>query len=98
MYPAVQLCRYAWPREWGRVPIRASGIVWEPLASIRSICGYAAEEAVLLTIGGRLAPAPEMLVQSKLILIWGSNPASTAPHLMPFLASGAAQRHARYRH
>ena len=52
---------------------------------IRSICGYAAEEAVLLTIGGRLAPAPEMLVQSKLILIWGSNPASTAPHLMPFL-------------
>jgi anaerobic selenocysteine-containing dehydrogenase len=26
-----------------------------------------------------------MLPQSKLILIWGSNPASTAPHIMPFL-------------
>jgi anaerobic selenocysteine-containing dehydrogenase len=26
-----------------------------------------------------------MLLKSKLILIWGSNPASTAPHLMPFL-------------
>jgi anaerobic selenocysteine-containing dehydrogenase len=26
-----------------------------------------------------------MLVHSKLILIWGSNPASTAPHIMPFL-------------
>lgn len=51
----------------------------------RAICGHAAEEAVLLTIGGRLAPSPEMLVQSKLILIWGSNPASTAPHIMPFL-------------
>jgi anaerobic selenocysteine-containing dehydrogenase len=51
----------------------------------RAICGYAAEEAVLLTIGGRLAPPPQMLVQSKLILIWGSNPASTAPHVMPFL-------------
>ncbi|HET9919807.1 MAG TPA: molybdopterin-dependent oxidoreductase, partial [Ktedonobacteraceae bacterium] len=38
-----------------------------------------------LTVGGRLAPGPEMLVQSKLILIWGSNPASTAPHIMPFL-------------
>lgn len=51
----------------------------------RSICGAAAEEAVVLTIGGRLAPAPQMLVQSRLILIWGSNPASTAPHIMPFL-------------
>jgi anaerobic selenocysteine-containing dehydrogenase len=51
----------------------------------RAICGYAAEEAILLTIGGRLAPSPEMLVHSKLILIWGSNPASTSPHIMPFL-------------
>jgi len=52
---------------------------------VRAICGYAAEEAVLLTVGARLAPSPEMLLQSKLILIWGSNPASTAPHIMPFL-------------
>jgi anaerobic selenocysteine-containing dehydrogenase len=51
----------------------------------RAICGHAAEEAVLLTVGGRLAPSPETVLQSKLILIWGSNPASTAPHLMPFL-------------
>lgn len=51
----------------------------------RAICGHAAEEAVMLTIGGRLAPTPEDLVKSKLILIWGSNPASTAPHMMPFL-------------
>src|SRR5713226_821868 len=51
----------------------------------RAICGHAAEEAVMLTIGGRLAPSPEMLIHSKLILIWGSNPASTAPHIMPFL-------------
>ncbi|GCE12316.1 molybdopterin-containing oxidoreductase family protein [Tengunoibacter tsumagoiensis] len=51
----------------------------------RAICGHAAEDAVLLTIGGRLAPAPDMVLKSKLILIWGSNPASTSPHLMPFL-------------
>lgn len=51
----------------------------------RAICGAAAEEAVVLTVGGRLAPPPQMLTLSKLILIWGSNPASTAPHLMPFL-------------
>ncbi len=51
----------------------------------RAICGHAAEEAIQLTIGGRLAPSPETLLQSKLIVIWGSNPASTAPHIMPFL-------------
>lgn len=51
----------------------------------RTICGAAAEEAVLLTVGGRLAPPPQIVTQSKLMLIWGSNPASTAPHLMPFL-------------
>ena len=51
----------------------------------RTICGAAAEEAVVLTVGTRMAPSPQMLVHSKLILIWGSNPASTAPHLMPFL-------------
>ncbi len=51
----------------------------------RTICGAAAEEAVLLTVGGRLAPTPQMLTQSRFILIWGSNPASTAPHVMPFV-------------
>ena len=51
----------------------------------RAICGHAAEEAVQLTVGGRLAPSPTELIHSKLILIWGSNPASTAPHVMPFL-------------
>lgn len=51
----------------------------------RTICGAAAEEGVTLTVGGRLAPSPQMLTQSRLILIWGSNPASTAPHIMPFL-------------
>jgi anaerobic selenocysteine-containing dehydrogenase len=51
----------------------------------RAICGHAATEAIALTIGASLAPAPETLPLSKYILIWGSNPASTAPHLMPFL-------------
>lgn len=57
----------------------------------RAICGYAAEEAVALTIGGRLAPSPEMLLHSKFILIWGSNPASTGPHVMPFLRQAQQQ-------
>lgn len=62
--------------------------LWQRLGACglkRAICGYAAEEAVLLTIGARLSPPPEALLHSKFILIWGSNPASTAPHIMPFL-------------
>src|SRR6266852_8513022 len=65
-----------------------NGRFWNRLGASRlerSICGAAAEEALMLTIGARLAPSPQMLVHSKLILIWGSNPASTAPHVMPFL-------------
>jgi len=65
-----------------------NGRFWNRLGASRlerSICGAAAEEAVMLTIGARLAPSPQMLIHSKLILIWGSNPASTAPHVMPFL-------------
>jgi anaerobic selenocysteine-containing dehydrogenase len=57
----------------------------------RAICGAAAEEAVTLTVGGRLAPSPQMIPESKLILIWGSNPASTAPHIMPFLREAQRQ-------
>ncbi|HEY7983995.1 MAG TPA: molybdopterin-dependent oxidoreductase, partial [Ktedonobacterales bacterium] len=51
----------------------------------RSICGAAAELAVEATVGGRLAPDPTDLLHSRLILIWGHNPATTNPHLMPIL-------------
>ncbi len=62
--------------------------LWNRLGACRlerAICGHAAEEAVDLTIGGSFAMSPETLPKSKLILIWGSNPASTAPHIMPYL-------------
>ena len=51
----------------------------------RSICGAAAEMAVRATYGARLGPDPADLVHSRLIIIWGHNPASTGPHLMPIL-------------
>ncbi|HEX3722074.1 MAG TPA: molybdopterin-dependent oxidoreductase, partial [Nitrolancea sp.] len=51
----------------------------------RSICGAAAETAVSLTYGSRWAPDMRDVTHSKLVLIWGHNPASTAPHFMPFL-------------
>jgi anaerobic selenocysteine-containing dehydrogenase len=68
-------------RLWNR--LGASGLE-------RSICGAAAELAVRSTYGARWAPDPRDLLESRLILLWGHNPASTAPHLMPILR--AAQR------
>jgi anaerobic selenocysteine-containing dehydrogenase len=60
----------------------------------RSICGAAAETAVGMTLGGKWAPAASDLVHSRLIVVWGHNPASTNPHAMPFLQD--AQRRGAY--
>jgi anaerobic selenocysteine-containing dehydrogenase len=51
----------------------------------RSICGAAAETVVEATLGARWAPDPADVLHSKLVLIWGHNPASTNPHFMPLL-------------
>jgi anaerobic selenocysteine-containing dehydrogenase len=51
----------------------------------RSICGAAAETAIEATYGARHAPDPGDVVHSKLVLVWGHNPASTSPHFMPLL-------------
>jgi anaerobic selenocysteine-containing dehydrogenase len=60
----------------------------------RSICGAAAEAAVQATVGARRAPDPMDITYSKLILLWGHNPASTGPHFMPLLRE--AQRKGAY--
>jgi anaerobic selenocysteine-containing dehydrogenase len=51
----------------------------------RSICGAAAERAVTATLGSRWSPAYEDVVHSRLVILWGHNPVSTAPHVLPFL-------------
>jgi len=51
----------------------------------RSICGAAAEFAVISTLGARLSPAYEDVLYSRMVIIWGHNPVSTAPHFLPFL-------------
>ncbi len=60
----------------------------------RSICGAAAEAAVEATLGARWAPDPSDVLHSRLVIIWGHNPASTAPHFMPLLRQ--AQRNGAY--
>jgi len=51
----------------------------------RAICGAAAEYAVQATVGARWSPAYQEVAQSRLVIIWGHNPITTAPHFMPFL-------------
>jgi anaerobic selenocysteine-containing dehydrogenase len=72
-------------RLWNRMG--ASGLV-------RSICGAAAELAVESTLGARWSPDPADVLHSRLVIIWGHNPASTGPHFMPLLRQ--AQKRGAY--
>jgi len=51
----------------------------------RTICSVAGTEAARLTVGGSLGTDPEDFVHSRLILLWGTNPVSTHPHLIPWI-------------
>jgi anaerobic selenocysteine-containing dehydrogenase len=66
----------------------SSGRFWNRLGASqleRSICGAAAETAVEATLGRRWSAPYEDVINSKLVILWGHNPVSTAPHFMPFL-------------
>lgn len=78
-------CGVANERFWNR--LGASGLE-------RSICGAAAETAVNMTLGAGRAPDPSHVLDSRMVIIWGHNPASTNPHFMPLLRQ--AQRNGSY--
>lgn len=72
----------------------ASARLWNRMGACgleRSICGAAAELAVEATLGARWAPDPTDVLESKLVVIWGHNPASTGPHFMPLLRRAQKQ-------
>jgi anaerobic selenocysteine-containing dehydrogenase len=72
----------------------ASARFWNRLGASRlerSICGAAAEMAVEATLGKRYSPPYEDVLQSRLVIVWGHNPASTAPHFMPLLVKARRQ-------
>jgi anaerobic selenocysteine-containing dehydrogenase len=52
---------------------------------IRAICGSACEFAVGATLGGRRSVPYHHVLDSEQLIIWGANPVSTGPHLMPFV-------------
>lgn len=68
--------------------IVANARLWNRMGACgleRTICDAAAGVAVPATVGAKHGMAFQDFLHSKLIVIWGHNPASTSPHFMPFL-------------
>jgi anaerobic selenocysteine-containing dehydrogenase len=51
----------------------------------RSICSEAGHAAMRATLGGSYGADPEDIPNSRLIVIWGYNPAATNPHAIPLI-------------
>jgi anaerobic selenocysteine-containing dehydrogenase len=88
-YGAEAILPYSYSGTLGLVQMTVSSArFWNRLGASqleRSICGAAAEKAVEATLGSRWSPPYADVVHSKLVILWGHNPVSTAPHFMPFL-------------
>ncbi len=72
----------------------ASARLWNRLGAsqlLRSICGAASEMAVEATLGRRWSASYADVSHSRLVILWGHNPISTAPHFMPFLRQAQHQ-------
>jgi len=93
-YGAQAILPYSYSGTLGLVQMTVSSArLWNRLGASqlqRSICGAAAERAVEATLGKRWSQPYADVCHSKLMIVWGHNPVSTAPHFMPFLR--AAQR------
>lgn len=88
-YGAEAILPYSYSGTLGAVNMGVtSGRFWNRLGASqleRSICGAAAEMAVNHTLGVRQSQSYQDVAHSKLVIIWGHNPVSTAPHFMPQL-------------
>ncbi len=89
-YGAEAILPYSYSGTLGAVQMGvSSGRFWNRLGASqleRSICGAAAEMAVEVTLGKRRSPRYEEVGHSQVVIVWGHNPVSTAPHFMPHLA------------
>ncbi|CAN5362874.1 molybdopterin oxidoreductase family protein [soil metagenome] len=88
-YGAEAILPYSYSGTLGLVQASVSNArLWNRLGASqlqRSICGAAAELAVESTLGARWSPPVSELEASRLIILWGHNPVSSAPHFMPGL-------------
>jgi anaerobic selenocysteine-containing dehydrogenase len=89
VYGADAILPYNYSGTLGLVQMGVSGTrFWNRLGASQlqhTICGAAAEHAVEMTLGSRQSQPYADVIDSKLVIIWGHNPVSTAPHFMPFL-------------
>ncbi|MFN8484594.1 MAG: molybdopterin-dependent oxidoreductase [Anaerolineae bacterium] len=53
----------------------------------RTICSEAGATAWKYTYGASLGTDPEAFAHARLIIVWGSNPATSNTHLMPFITA-----------
>lgn len=94
-YGAEAILPYSYSGTLGMVQMGiASARFWNRLGASRlqrSICGAAAEHAVKATLGARYSPDYEDVAHSGVVILWGHNPVSTAPHLMPHLKRAQRQ-------
>ena len=51
----------------------------------RTICSEAGSQGYKYTIGASIGTDPEAFAYARLIIVWGSNPAVSGVHLMPFI-------------
>lgn len=90
-YGAAAILPYSYSGTLGLVQMTVSSArFWNRLGAgrlIRAICGAAAEFAVTMTLGTRRSQRYEDVTHSKLAIVWGHNPVSTAPHFMPHLTT-----------
>jgi len=94
-YGAEAILPYSYSGTLGLVQmVVSSARLWNRMGAsrlVRSICGAAAEFAVTMTLGGRFSPPYSHVEDSRLVIIWGHNPVSTAPHFMPHLRRAQRQ-------
>ena len=88
-YGAEAILPYSYSGTLGLVQmVVTSARLWRRLGAsrlARTICCTAAEYAVETTLGVRQSAPYSDVAHSKLVIIWGHNPVSTAPHFMPAL-------------
>ncbi|MGD8587114.1 MAG: molybdopterin-dependent oxidoreductase, partial [Chloroflexota bacterium] len=86
---------YSYSGTLGLVQLSVSnGRFWNRLGASRlqrTICDAAANMAIEATLGAKISQAYEDVCHSKLVILWGHNPVSTAPHFMPFLRKAQRQ-------
>ena len=92
--PALLLQRHPRPGRKSSSPAPASGTAWAPADSSARICDAAATAPSRRRSVARWAAIHDDVMHSKLVIIWGHNPASTRPHFIPLLRE--AQRNGTY--